>query len=51
MATFTFLDMIQDKLPLGTVLAGTALEFHPAAAIFVINGVLMTSRTIHVPKP
>ncbi|KAK5329143.1 CDP-diacylglycerol-serine O-phosphatidyltransferase [Exophiala xenobiotica] len=51
MVTFTVMDMIHDKLPFGTALAGTALEFHPAAAIFIINGILMTSRTIHVPKP
>lgn len=51
MATLTVLDMIHDKLPLGIALAGTPLEFHPITALFVINGSLMVSRTIHVPKP
>ena len=46
MATFTFLGLIHDSLPLGTWLSGTPLEFHPTAVIFIINGVLMTSRTI-----
>ncbi|ETI29553.1 CDP-diacylglycerol-serine O-phosphatidyltransferase [Cladophialophora carrionii CBS 160.54] len=51
MATFTFLGLIHDSLPLGTWFTGTALEFHPAAAMFIVNGCLMTSRTLHVPKP
>ncbi|KAK5937668.1 CDP-diacylglycerol-serine O-phosphatidyltransferase [Knufia obscura] len=51
MATLTFMDMIHGNLPLGTALTGTALEFHPLAVLFIINGVLMTSRSIHVPKP
>ncbi|EPE03371.1 phosphatidylserine synthase [Ophiostoma piceae UAMH 11346] len=42
---------IQDSLPLGTWFAGTAYELHPAALLFVIHGCLMTSKTIHIPKP
>ena len=42
---------ILDKLPLGTVLAGTLLEFHPFAALFILNGSLMVSKTLHIPKP
>jgi len=51
MATFTFLGLIHDSLPLGTWFTGTALEFHPVAIIFFINGCLMTSRTLKMPKP
>lgn len=51
MATFTFMDLIHDKLPLGLAMAGTAFEFHPIAALFVLNGCLMTSKTLRVPKP
>ena len=51
MASLTVMDLIHDKLPFGVVLADTLLEFHPVAALFVINGCLMVSKTIHVPKP
>ncbi|KAJ9659710.1 CDP-diacylglycerol-serine O-phosphatidyltransferase [Neophaeococcomyces mojaviensis] len=51
MATFTAMDMIHDKLPLGLALGGTLLEFHPVALLFVLNGCLMVSKTLHVPKP
>jgi len=51
MATLTFMGLIHDSLPLGTWFTGTLLEFHPAVVMFLINGCLMTSRTIHVPKP
>lgn len=51
MATWTYLDMIHDNIPLGTALTGSALEFHPAVLLFVLNGCLMVSKTLHVPKP
>lgn len=51
MATWTFMGYIHDSIPWGTAFTGTVLEFHPAAVIFFINGCLMTSRTLHVPKP
>ena len=51
MATFTFMGSIHDSLPLGTALTGTVLEFHPVAVMFFINGCLMTSRKLKVPKP
>ncbi|EXJ85191.1 phosphatidylserine synthase [Capronia epimyces CBS 606.96] len=51
MATWTFLGLIHDSLPLGTVLPGTLLEFHPVGLLFIINGCLMVSKTLHVPKP
>lgn len=42
---------VHENLPLGTWLAGTPLEFHPVALLFVIHGCLMCSKTIHIPKP
>lgn len=42
---------ILDNLPLGTVLEGTALEFHPVVLLFVVHGCMMTSKTIRIPKP
>lgn len=38
-------------LPLGTWFAGSAIEVHPVVALFVLHGCLMTSKTIHIPKP
>lgn len=51
MATWTAMGLIHDKIPLGVTLAGTPFEFHPAALLFFINGCLMTSKSLHVPKP
>jgi CDP-diacylglycerol--serine O-phosphatidyltransferase len=42
---------ILDDLPFGVVFPGTILEFHPLVALFVLNGSLMVSKTLHVPKP
>lgn len=42
---------ILDSVPLGVWGAGTAWEFHPIVLMFVAHGCLMTSKTIHVPKP
>ncbi|KAK7428695.1 CDP-diacylglycerol-serine O-phosphatidyltransferase [Neonectria magnoliae] len=42
---------ILEDLPLGVWLQGTVLEFHPVVVLFVIHGCLMTSKTIHIPKP
>ncbi|KAF2400008.1 phosphatidylserine synthase [Trichodelitschia bisporula] len=39
------------ELPLGSVMAGTWLEFHPFVLMFVGGGCTMVSKTIHVPKP
>ena len=51
MVALTFLGLIHESLPLGTWFAGTILEFHPAVLMFVVNGTLMTSRTLQIPKP
>jgi hypothetical protein len=42
---------IQESLPLGTWATGTIFEFHPVVGLFVLSGCLMTSKTLHVPKP
>jgi len=42
---------VLEDLPLGTWAAGSVVEFHPVLVLFVISGVLMTSKTIHIPKP
>jgi len=51
MATWTYLGYIHDSIPLGSVLHGTPFEFHPTALLFLLNGSLMISKTLHVPKP
>ncbi|RMZ89070.1 hypothetical protein DV736_g3702, partial [Chaetothyriales sp. CBS 134916] len=51
MAVWTWSGLIHDKIPLGTAFTDSLLEFHPAALLFVINGCLMTSKTLKVPKP
>jgi len=42
---------VLENIPYGTLLTGTPLEFHPIAGLFIISGCLMTSKTIHIPKP
>ena len=42
---------ILENLPLGTWAQGSMFEFHPVAGLFVLSGCLMTSKTIHIPKP
>jgi CDP-diacylglycerol---serine O-phosphatidyltransferase len=42
---------ILDSIPLGVALQGTPLEFHPSVALFLLNGCLMVSKTLHIPKP
>ncbi|CAK7262889.1 CDP-diacylglycerol-serine O-phosphatidyltransferase [Sporothrix epigloea] len=51
MAYWISQDWILDSLPLGTWFADTAYEMHPIALLFVLHGCLMTSKTIHIPKP
>jgi len=51
MAWWVFQGWILDRVPGGVWLAGSAFEFHPAVCMFVLHGCLMTSRTIHIPKP
>lgn len=42
---------ILEKLPMGTWATGTIFEFHPVVGLFIFSGCLMTSKTIHIPKP
>lgn len=51
MAWWVWAGWIHDALPGGTAFAGTLFEVHPVVALFVIHGCLMTSKTIHIPKP
>ena len=51
MALWVYMGWILEEIPFGLVLEGTMLEFHPVVALFVLNGCLMVSKTLHVPKP
>ncbi|KAI0880972.1 CDP-diacylglycerol--serine O-phosphatidyltransferase [Annulohypoxylon maeteangense] len=42
---------VMDQIPGGVWFEGSALEFHPVVAMFLIHGCLMCSKTLHVPKP
>jgi len=42
---------VHENIPLGTMLVGSALEFHPIVLAFVAHGCLMCSKTLHIPKP
>ncbi|KAK3305532.1 uncharacterized protein B0T15DRAFT_396914 [Chaetomium strumarium] len=42
---------IHESLPGGVWFAGSVLEVHPIVVLFMVHGCLMTSRTIHIPKP
>ena len=51
MAYWLYQGWILESLPWGTWFTGTALEFHPAVLLFVVHGCMMTSKSIHIPKP
>ncbi|RKU44455.1 CDP-diacylglycerol-serine O-phosphatidyltransferase [Coniochaeta pulveracea] len=51
MAYWVWTGQIHTAIPFGTWLTGTALEFHPVLLLFMFHGSLMTSKTIHIPKP
>lgn len=42
---------VLENLPLGVWGAGTFWEVHPVVGLFVLSGCMMTSKTIHIPKP
>jgi len=42
---------VLENVPLGLWLEGTVFEFHPVVGLFILSGCLMTSKTIHIPKP
>src|SRR5690348_6533886 len=51
MAFWVGMGWIHDQIPLGAVFTGTLLEFHPVVLLWALNGSLMVSKTLHVPKP
>lgn len=51
MAYWVYKGWTLEQIPLGLWLEGTAFEFHPVVAMFVLHGCLMVSKTIHIPKP
>jgi CDP-diacylglycerol---serine O-phosphatidyltransferase len=51
LAFFVSQGWIHDGIPLGVALKGTPLEFHPSVACFLLNGCLMVSKTLQIPKP
>lgn len=42
---------IHEAIPGGVWFAGTPLEVHPAVIAFMVHGCMMTSKSIHIPKP
>lgn len=42
---------ILDRIPLGLFLQSTPLAFHPSVGLFGLNGCLMVSKTLQIPKP
>jgi CDP-diacylglycerol--serine O-phosphatidyltransferase len=51
MAYWVYKGWTLEQVPLGLWLEGTAFEFHPVVAMFILHGCLMVSKTLHVPKP
>ncbi|ROW07330.1 hypothetical protein VMCG_03709 [Cytospora schulzeri] len=51
MAYWVYNGWIHESLPGGVWFAGSALEVHPIVLVFMLHGCLMTSKTIHIPKP
>ena len=42
---------IHESLPGGVWFADTLFEVHPIVGLFLVHACLMTSKTIHIPKP
>ncbi|ROV90740.1 hypothetical protein VSDG_08320 [Cytospora chrysosperma] len=51
MAYWVYNGWTHESLPGGLWLAGTPFEVHPIVLVFMLHGCLMTSKTIHIPKP
>jgi CDP-diacylglycerol---serine O-phosphatidyltransferase len=51
MATWTYMGLIHERIPFGTAFTDSLLEFHPIILLFALNGCLMVSKTLKVPKP
>lgn len=50
MAYWAYNGWTHDNIPLGTWGSGM-FEVHPVVGLFVLHGCLMTSKSIHIPKP
>ncbi|KAJ5732605.1 CDP-alcohol phosphatidyltransferase [Penicillium malachiteum] len=50
MAFWAYNGWTHENLPLGVFAEGSLLEFHPIALLFVVQGCLMVSKTLRVPK-
>lgn len=42
---------VNDELPMGMVLKGGFLEFHPIVSVFFIHGCALISKSLKIPKP
>lgn len=51
MAVLVYRDAILDNLPGGVAFVGTAIEFHPVALGFFLQGCAEISKSLHIPKP
>jgi CDP-diacylglycerol--serine O-phosphatidyltransferase len=51
MAYWVYNGWTHSQVPMGVWGAGTMFEMHPIVGMFVLHGCLMTSKTIHIPKP
>ena len=50
-AFWVYSGWVLEDIPLGLYAPNTIFEFHPAVLIYVVNGCLMISKTLHIPKP
>jgi len=51
MAYWVYNGWTMEQIPMGLWLQGTALEFHPVVAMFILHGCLMVSKSVKIPKP
>jgi len=51
MAYWVYKGWTLEQIPMGLWLEGTAFEFHPVVAMFILHGCLMVSKSVHIPKP
>ncbi|CAI9625734.1 phosphatidylserine synthase [Alternaria burnsii] len=51
MAYWVYKGWTLEQVPMGLWLEGTAFEFHPVVAMFILHGCLMVSKSVKIPKP
>lgn len=51
MAYWVYKGWTMEQIPLGLWMQGTAFEFHPVVAMFILHGCLMVSKSVKIPKP